>query len=200
MAHPDRAGRRKVGRRSRLMRSRPGPAFLLSLCLAACTTVPSQDLRLGIEDRPAEGVIRVSNPLRKAVRVFHPYQGGFGDLQMLQVRFRDARGRIIDPDYGGWYTPLSMTSDAYEPGEYGPRKPFVIPGGGFVDLHRDLDALTQGLWTRGKVEPPCEMQVKLSVYVRLRTNRRFETLSGWQPGPCPRLYVPPVLSPKAGTR
>lgn len=182
------------------MRSRAVPAFLLALCLSACAGVPHQVRGLTVENLSDTDLIRISNPSRKRARVYYPYHDGFGDLQMLHVRFRDVNGRIIDPDYGGWHTPLSMISQAYEPGEYGPRKSLIIPGGGHVDMQRDMDVMTRGLWVREKAEAPCEVQVKLSVFAKRRTNERFETVSEWRPGPCPTLYVPPVLPPKGGKR
>ena len=182
------------------MQSRAFPAFLMSMSLAACTSIPPEDRGLRVEDRPGEGVIRISNPSRKTARVYYYYKQGWGHLQMFHVRFRDSEQRIIDPNYGGWYTPLSMTSDLYGPGEYGPRKPLVIRGGSFIDLKRDLDALTHGLWTRTQPAAPCAMQIRLSVFGERWTYRRVNIEGAWQPAPCPRLYVEPILPPAAKTR
>ena len=181
------------------MPSRAIPAFLISMSLAACTSVPPEDRSLRIEDRPAEGVIRISNPARKTARVYYNFQLGFGDYQMLFVRFRDAAGRFIKRDYDGWHTPLEVTSNLYRPGEYPPRKPLAIRPGGFLDLPRDLGEMTRWLFVTEEVAGPCEMQIMLSVFGERWTNRRLETVGEWQPAPCPKVNALPGTQPAAKT-
>ncbi|HEY5721441.1 MAG TPA: hypothetical protein VIT45_03875 [Allosphingosinicella sp.] len=171
------------------------------MSLAACTSVPPEDRSLRIEDRPAEGVIRISNPSRMTARVYYNYEPGFGDHQMLFFRFRDAERRIIKREYDGWFTPLEVTSNLSGPGEYPPRKQLVIRPRGYIDLRRDVGAMTKWFFMNEEVTGPCEMQLKLSVFSERWTNRRLETEGAWQPAPCPKSYVPPSAPPATkGTR
>jgi hypothetical protein len=190
------------------MQSRAIPAFLLSLCVAACMSVrpepatryfyhigtigcfgsPADGSLLRVEDRPAEGVVRVSNPTGSDIRFYYDAVSSFGDYQMFFVRFRDGAGNPIPipgmPDCN-FYSPKVNWSDLVDPDEKPDRKNFTIPAGGHRDIKRELKDFF-GWWRGPKTATgPCQVQVRLFGYLNATTRNGKGAITEWQPSPCP---------------
>ena len=144
---------------------------------------------LRIEDRPTDGIIRVFNPSSNDATLYYGWANGFGDLQqMLWIRYRDGAGNIVriggDLE-GGWWTPLAYSSTSYGPGEWPPMRKLTIPRRGFLDLRRDIGAISGWIHDELVVTGPCEIQIMFRVNPRRRTRQTIELVTEWQPADCP---------------
>jgi hypothetical protein len=159
------------------------------LFLPACSNVTLEDTGLRIEDRPADGVVRVLNPSRTPARLYYNWANGFGGYQMFWIRFRDGAGNLVRINGGqedGWWSPVIASSTSYGPGEWPPRRELVIPAQGFLDIDRDVGPMMA--WIRGSrisAAGPCEIQIMLRAYSERRSWDRVELLTNWQRSACP---------------
>jgi hypothetical protein len=187
------------------MPGRTLPAFCL--CLAACTTAPPTAPRyfyhigavgcfdspadgsiVRVEDRLADGVIRVSNRTRSDIRFYYDVASSFGDYQMFFVRFRDGAGNPIPlPGISDckFYSPKAYWSDIVTDEERPDRESFIIPAGGYRDIKRDLTDFF-AWWRDPKTGTgPCQVQFRLFGYLDAQTREGIGAVTEWQPSPCP---------------
>jgi hypothetical protein len=190
------------------MPSRTFPAFLLPFCLAACATnspepaplyvyhigavgcfgSPADGTMLRVEDRPAEGLFRVSNVTASDIEFHYDVASSFGDYQMLFVRFRDGAGNPV-PIPGmqncDYFSPKLYWSDLIPEGEVPDRKSFTVPAGGSIDIRTNLDGFFN--WWHGPktATGPCQVQVRLFGYPGPRTWNGIGAVTEWRPSPCP---------------
>jgi hypothetical protein len=162
---------------------------ILLLLQAAGAPAPPRESALVIEDRPAEKLIRIVNRSGEDAEIYYNIIPGYGDYQMLRIRFRDGGGRILGGDKAGdgWYTPMMMHSSLRRGGEYPPRDRLKIPAGGKVDLKRDIPALTQMMAVLDSAAAPCALQIMLAGYTGARSNLVIQPVSQWTPVACPEV-------------
>jgi hypothetical protein len=196
-----------MDRRPRLIRSRALPAFLLALVVASCASPadrapryfyhigsigcsasPSDGSVLRIEDRPAEGVFRVTNQTGSDIRFYYDSVSSFGDYQMLFVRFRDGTAKPV-PNLGvpncDFYSPKVNWSDLVLEGEKPERRSFTIPAGGYWDIKRDLKDFFAWWRDPRTAAAPCQVQVRLFGYLDDTSPNGIGAVTDWQPSPCP---------------
>jgi len=157
--------------------------LFISIWLVACAGTGVKIPNIIVDDLPNHAVIRLINRENSPAQVYYNYVEEFGNLQMLQMRFRDRNGVIvpITDAPGGWFTPHMRYASIRWP----PRRRLIVPARSSVDLDRSIVAtLIWASWDR-PVEGPCEVQLKLFSYLGPRTSRHVEFLSNWGPGPCP---------------
>lgn len=154
-----------------------------------CESHEAGQAGLSIEDDPAGGIVTIFNRNKSAFKFYYDSPSSFGDFQMFFMRFRDASGNVV-PINGssgcGWWTPKSMESQLYGPGQWPSRKLIVIPPGGSVPIKREFSDFLSwlGLFSPA-VTGPCEVQFRLYGYARRKTWKSISADSQWQPGPCP---------------
>lgn len=171
---------------------RPARLIVLGLAcgLAACTSTPPLATALRLEDRPANGVVRVHNSAADAATVWYNYFRSFADGPlMLQVRWRDRDRRIVYFNGTwpgrGWWTPLALISSLC-PIEGCPRRSFTVPGRSYVDLERNVGWFTRDIRDEIVANGPCQIQFVLRANQRRRSRDAVEITSEWQPADCPR--------------
>jgi len=166
--------------------SRRLPILALVLTSAAAAA-PRSGPDLVIEDRPAENVIRIVNRSGEDAEIYYNIIPGYGDYQMLRIRFRDGEGRVLGGDVpgDGWYTPMLMHSSVLREGEHPRRDRLKIPARGKVDLHRDIAALTLGMTVFDRPAGPCALQILLAGWNGARGDRPVQPESQWTPSACP---------------
>jgi hypothetical protein len=169
------------------MRSRVIPAFLLSLCLAACTALAPGAGAIRIEDQPGENYLRITNASGKDAILYYNIAEGFGNGPMVFIRYRDGAGRIIG-NRDGWWTPAMMSSQLPPPGALPQRETLIVPANAFVDLPRDIVALNFRRNVTDRVIGPCAMQLMLVLYLGRRSDRLIEPMTEWLSAPCPQPY------------
>ena len=138
-----------------------------------------------LEDLPEEGVFRITNPRRQAVRFYYDDWSGYA---MFFIRFRDASGSIIamdGPGDCGWWSSKFYSSDLWEYGEWPRRRELRIPGLSSITIKRDPAALLAWSHHEKAEKSPCQMQVKLFGYPGRRTWRSMAAVGQWGPSPCP---------------
>jgi hypothetical protein len=165
-------------------------ALLALIPLAACASVPRGVAGLRVEQRAAEGLIRIVNDGPRDLTLYYTNHPPFtSSYNMFKVRFRDGAGRVLDGDnwVRGWWTATMSSSELVDRSAGPPpRRPLTIPARGHIDMRRDMDLLTVNRRQTDSVVGPCEMQVMLSVHPGTRwSDRRIEVLSEWAPEPCP---------------
>lgn len=163
---------------------------LLSLLLAACASVarstePAEvSSILVVDDRPEAAIIRLTNSSNTRVVIYYNYDKHFNGLQMFEVRFRDRGGSIlkVSETEDGWFTPKQYAG-TFQPA---PLRRIVIAPQGSTDLPRNVGEIASWVRWEGRSAPPCEIQLKLTGFLRKDRTRPIEILGKWGPGPCPR--------------
>ncbi|MEA3046911.1 MAG: hypothetical protein QOJ53_1243 [Sphingomonadales bacterium] len=139
---------------------------------------------MSVEDLPSQNVIRVTNRSPADARLYYGYLPEFGPLQMFLMRFRDRNGTIFDVSgsQDGWFTPKVHSATMGR----APRRVLEVPAHASIDFERDV-AYFAGFtrWTGARAAEPCDVQIKLLVYLDHDRRRPIEALSEWRPGPCP---------------
>ena len=168
---------------------RPRSVYVYHIGSVGCAGSPADGSVLRVEDRAADGVVRVTNPTASDIKFYYDAASSFGDYQMFFVRFRDGFGKPIpisgmsDCDF---YSPKVNHADLLVEGKKPDRKSFAIPAGGSLDIKRDLTDFF--LWWRGRkddVTGPCQVQIRLYGYLNDRTWDGIGAVTQWQPSPCP---------------
>ena len=170
-------------------------AALLPLGLTACVTSPDA---LRLEDRPTENLVRIVNPLDRAVdyyvspvrySVSSPYRD-------FQVRYRDRDGRMValeSADSDGWWTIGVLSSELPVPVGRAPAELQILAAGGAREYSRSELLEWHGGYhhRRPPIAGHCTAQIRLPVRSHPRATDHVEIVGDWQPAPCPKTYALP---------
>ena len=156
--------------------------FALALLMSSCTNLQRRPIAVSIHQSPSEQTIRVTNTSAGVLDLEYPYRSEFGKLQMFEVRFRDASGRIVPMNAPGkgWWSPLYYWSGLKPL----PRRRFSILPNRWLDFPLDMRSLTL-MSTRRAVEGPCEMQIRLIGFLSTAPTKVITVHAPWRPSPCP---------------